>query len=69
MLSISQSLGNCKPKILLDVEVTIWKSLFSLASGTVDLLDILQQLSDKLPWTKIHTALLKKVRAKLVLYG
>src|SRR6266511_103125 len=36
MLSISQSLGNKKPKIILDVEMAIWRTLFSLASGLLD---------------------------------
>jgi len=57
MLSISQSLGNKKPKIILDVETAIWRTLFSLASGLLDPLDLLQRLSDQLPWNQIEKAL------------
>jgi hypothetical protein len=56
MLSIGQSLGNHKPKILLDVEMAIWRTLFALASGSLNLLELLQQLSDQLPWDRIHNA-------------
>ena len=54
MLSISTCLGNSKPQLLLDVEKEIWKTLFSLASGTIDPFDLLRQLSDMLPWNDIH---------------
>ena len=54
MLQISQSLGNNKPKILLDVEKAIWRTLFALALGTLDPLDLLQRLSDQLPWNDIE---------------
>ncbi len=56
MLSISTCLGNSKPQLLLDVEKEIWKTLFSLASGTIDPFDLLRQLSDTLPWNDIHAA-------------
>ena len=54
MLQISQSLGNNKPKILLDVEKAIWRTLFALALGTLDPLNLLQRLSDQLPWNDIE---------------
>ena len=57
MLNISQSLGNQKPKVLLNVEMAIWRTLFSLASGSLDPLDLLQRLSDQLPWNQIQNAL------------
>lgn len=53
MLHISQSLGNNKPKLLLDVEKAIWRTLFDLALGTLDPFDLLQRLSDQLPWNEI----------------
>lgn len=56
MLSIGQSLGNHKPKILLDVEMAIWRTLFALTSGSLDPLDLLQRLSDELPWNRIQNA-------------
>jgi hypothetical protein len=54
MLSLSTSLGNDKPRLVLDVERQIWMALFSLASGTVDPFDVLHQLSEKLPWDRIQ---------------
>ena len=56
MLSISTCLGNSKPQLLFDVEREIWKTLFSLASGTFQPFDLLRQLSDNLPWDFIETA-------------
>jgi hypothetical protein len=56
MLSISTCLGNLKPQVVLDVEMVIWKSLFSLASGKIDPTDLLQQLSADLPWADIEAA-------------
>jgi hypothetical protein len=56
MLSISTCLGNLKPQVVLDVEMVIWKSLFSLASGKIDPTDLLQQLSANLPWADIEAA-------------
>ncbi len=57
MLSISQSLGNKKPKIILDVEMAIWRTLFSLVLGLLNPLDLLQRLSDQLLWNEIERAL------------
>jgi hypothetical protein len=54
MLSISTCLGNSKPQVLVDVEIAIWKSLLSLASGMNEPFDVLRQLSDDLPWDNIH---------------
>lgn len=56
MLSISTFLGNSKPKVLVDVEMAIWTTLFKLASGTVDPFDLLHQLSNNLPWDSIQAA-------------
>ncbi len=56
MLSIGTYLGNSKPQLLFDVEMEIWKTLFSLASGTFDPFDLLHQLSENLPWDFIETA-------------
>jgi hypothetical protein len=56
MLSISTCLGNSKPQVVLDVEMAIWKMLFSLASGMMDPFDVLQQLSAQLPWADIDAA-------------
>jgi hypothetical protein len=56
MLSISTCLGNSKPQVVLDVEMAIWKTLFSLASGMIDPFDLLQQLSADLPWADIEAA-------------
>jgi len=57
MMNISRSLGNDKPEALLNVEMAIWKTLLSLASGSLDPLDLLQRLSDELPWERIKSAL------------
>jgi hypothetical protein len=57
MLSISTCLGNSKPRLLVDVEKQIWKTLLCLASGADDPFDLLHGLSDSLPWNDIHTAL------------
>jgi hypothetical protein len=56
MLAISTSLGNSKPQALLDVEIAIWKTLCSLATGMGDPFDLLQQLSNDLPWDCIQAA-------------
>lgn len=56
MLNISTCLGNSKPRILLEVERTIWRTLFSLASGLHDPIDLLHQLSEDLPWNSISAA-------------
>lgn len=53
MLYISESLGNHKPRILEDVEIAIWKTLFSITSEKLDPLHHLQQLSNSLPWEQI----------------
>ena len=57
MLAMSTYLGNSKPQILFEVEMTIWKALCSLASGVVDPFNVLHQLSDTLPWDRIEEAL------------
>ena len=54
MLAISSCLGNSKPQLLVDIEMTIWKALCSLASGLVDPFDVLHQLSNDLPWDHIQ---------------
>jgi hypothetical protein len=56
MLGISTCLGNSRPQVVFDVETVIWKTLFSLASGTMDPLDLLHQLSNDLPWDDIKAA-------------
>jgi hypothetical protein len=56
MLCISTCLGNSKPQVLVDVEMAIWRTLFSLASGMIDPFDLLHQLSNDLPWDGIHAA-------------
>jgi hypothetical protein len=56
MLSIGTCLGNAKPPLILDVEKAIWKTLFSIASGTVDPFDQLHQLSQNLPWDRIQAS-------------
>jgi len=56
MISLSSCLGNCKPQVVFDVEMEIWRSLFSLASGKVDPFDVLHQLSEDLPWDRIQAA-------------
>ena len=56
MIDISRCLGNQKPQVILEVEKAIWNTLFSLVSGTIDPLGLLQNLSDKMPWSKIDSA-------------
>jgi hypothetical protein len=56
MVRLSTCLGNSKPQVVLDVEMAIWKSLFSLASGGIDPFDLLQKLSVELPWESIEAA-------------
>jgi hypothetical protein len=56
MLAMSSCLGNSKPQVLFDIEMTIWKALCSLASGTVDPFNVLHELSDSLPWDRIQEA-------------
>lgn len=56
MLSISTCLGNSKPQVIIDIEMAIWRTIFSLASGMDDPFDLLHQLSDALPWDSIHAA-------------
>ena len=56
MLRISTCLGNSKPRVVFDVEMAIWKTLFSLASGGMDPFDLLQKLSAELPWESIQAA-------------
>jgi hypothetical protein len=56
MLSISTCLGNSKPQVIIDIEMAIWRTIFSLASGMDDPFDLLHQLSAALPWDSIHAA-------------
>ena len=56
MLGISASLGNAKPQVLRDVEMQIWKTLCSLASGMHDPFDLLHKLAESLPWDRIQAA-------------
>lgn len=56
MLRISTCLGNSKPRVVFDVEMAIWKTLFSLASGGRGPFDLLQKLSAELPWDRIQAA-------------
>jgi len=56
MLTISTCLGNSKPQVLIDVEMSIWRTLFSLASGRRDPFDLLHELSNELPWDTIQAA-------------
>jgi hypothetical protein len=56
MIELSTFLGNSKTPILQEVEKAIWKTLFSLASGTLDSRRLLNQLVDDLPWDQIQRA-------------
>jgi hypothetical protein len=56
MLSISTCLGNSKPQLLIDVEKAIWRTIFALASGVDDPIDLLHKLSADLPWDSIHAS-------------
>ncbi len=43
-------LGNEKPKVLMEVEKVIWKVVFSITEGTIDLANTLTALSEAVPW-------------------
>lgn len=54
MLCISSCLGNSKPPIIFDVEMAIWKTLFSIATENTDPIIALNKLSTDLPWERIN---------------
>jgi hypothetical protein len=56
VINTCASLGNQKPQLLLDVERSVWNTLFSLASGKFEPLQLLLCLSKNLPWELINHA-------------
>ena len=56
MLSITNLLGNVKPKLITQVETAIWSVVFSLAEGSLNPAQLLSHLAERLPWERIISA-------------
>lgn len=52
MIHAWMALGGGKPKLLVDVEKLIWKTIFSIAQGADPLAELLK-LQKILPWSDI----------------
>ena len=54
VITTAIKLGNGKPKLILDIEKCIWRTLFDLTNGTIQPCRVLQRLSAFLPWTQLQ---------------
>ena len=51
---MSKGLGNCKPDALLAVELGLWKSLLSVATGKTDGFSAITEFLENVPWERFE---------------